>query len=105
LHLLCARRPVEIFEAFEELVGVLGDAQHPLTQRPTDARKAADLRLAVDDLFVGERRAELFAPPYGLLLLIREPSVEQLLEDPLRPAVVRRIGRVDFAVPVVRKAE
>src|SRR5690606_15244529 len=49
--------------------------------------------------------AELGAPPDGQLFLVRKPALEKLLEDPLRPAVVRRIRRVDLALPVVRETE
>jgi hypothetical protein len=92
-------------EAFQQLVGILRDLQHPLAQRPPHARIAADFRQAVDDLFVRERRAELRAPPDRQLLLIRQAAVEQLLEDPLRPLVVGGVRRIDLALPVVREAE
>ena len=40
-----------------------------------------------------------------LLLLGVVPGVEELQEDPLRPAEIVGIGGVDFAVPVVAEAE
>ena len=42
---------------------------------------------------------------HGLLLLRVEIAVKQLKEDPLRPAVVLRIGGVDLAIPVVAEAD
>ena len=59
----------------------------------------------INDFFIGERRAEFLAPPNGLFLLIGESALEQLKEDPLRPAVILRIRRVDLTVPVVGKPE
>ncbi len=38
-------------------------------------------------------------------VLIGEPALEQLLEDPLGPAVVGRVGRIDLARPVIGEAE
>ena len=44
-----------------------------------------------------------------ILAVDDEPDVldtlEELLEDPLRPPVVTGVGRIDLAVPVIRKAE
>jgi hypothetical protein len=41
------------------------------------------------------------APVHGDLVLVGEALLEQLEEDPLRPADVARIGRRELAVPVV----
>ena len=60
---------------------------------------------AVDHLFVREHRAKRGAPVDRHLCDIGEPLLVELLEDPLRPAVVLGVGRVDLAVPVVGKAE
>ena len=57
------------------------------------------------DLFVGEHGAELGAPVDRDLGLVGEPALEQLQEDPLRPAEVVGIGGVDLARPVVAEAE
>ena len=47
----------------EEAFGVGGDAEHPLAHGAALDGEAADLALAVDDLFVGEDGAEGVAPP------------------------------------------
>src|SRR5687767_7352767 len=60
--LLSRLGPIESLEVVGEPVGVLGDAELPLPKRPAFDREAADLALAVDDLFVGEHRAEPGAP-------------------------------------------
>ena len=98
-------RPVDECEVLRQPVGVGGDAQHPLPERRAHDRESADLALAVDDLLVGQHRAEAGAPVDGDLVLVREPTFEELEEDPLRPADVARIGRVDLARPVVAEAE
>ena len=105
LHLLDALRPVEAVEALQQLLGVGGDLQHPLTHRLADDGVVAALRLAVDDLLVRQDRAERRAPVHGHFGDVGEALLVQLLEDPLRPLVVLRVGRVDLAVPVVREAE
>jgi hypothetical protein len=70
LHLLRARGPIEAVEPGEQRVGIGRDLEHPLAQRPAHAGITADLGFTVDDLFVGERGAELGAPPNGLFLLV-----------------------------------
>ena len=64
----------------------------------------ADLALAVDDLLVGEHGAQFRAPPHGALVDVGEAAPEELQEDPLRPAEVARVGRVDLALPVIGEA-
>ena len=59
----------------------------------------------VDDLLVREHRSERGAPVDRHLRDVGEPLLVELLEDPLRPAVVLGVGRVDLAVPVVGEAE
>ena len=67
--------------------------------------ETADLALAVDDFFVGEHRAELGAPPHGAFVDVGEATFKELEENPLRPAEILRVGRVDLAVPIVGKPE
>ena len=105
LHLLDRLGPVETVEVFDQAVGVLGDPQHPLFHGHADDRVAPDLALAVDHLFVGEDRAELRAPVDRHLGLVGEAALVELSEYPLGPFDVIRIGRVDFARPVVGEAE
>ncbi len=105
LHLLDALGPVERVEILQEPLGVFGDLQHPLAHRPADDGMVAALRFAVDDLLVREHRAERGAPVDRHFRDVGEPLLVKLLENPLRPPVVLRIGRVDLAVPVVGEAE
>ncbi len=103
LHLERARRPVHQRQVVEQPLGVGGDLEHPLAHRLANDVVAADLALAVDDLFVGENRAQLGAPVDRHVRHVRQPALVQLEEDPLRPAVVAGIGGVDLAIPVVRQ--
>ena len=105
LHLFSALGPIQLVQATQELLRVLRDPEHPLLEGTPHTRVSTDLGLAINDLLVGEGRAELGAPPDGLFLLIGETAIEQLLEDPLGPFVIAGIGRVHFPVPVVRKPE
>ena len=63
LHFLERIAPVNRVEVVQQFLGVGGDAEHPLAHRLADDGKAADFALAVHDFFVGQHRAELFAPP------------------------------------------
>ena len=105
LHLLDALRPVEVIEILEKPLGIFRDLEHPLTHRPAFDRMVAALRTAVYDLFVRKHRAERGAPVHRHLRDIGKPLLVELLENPLRPLVVLRIGRVHLTVPVVREAK
>ena len=88
---------LDLIEVGEEAVGVLGDAEEPLLELPLLDRGAAALATAVDDLLVGKHGRVLRAPLDGRLGPVGEPALEQLQEDPLRPAVV--LGRVGAELP------
>ena len=96
-------------EAFDELVGVSGDAQDPLADGATFDRVAAAVGTRafgrVKHFFVGEHRAEGRAEPDGLLGDVGEAVAEELEEDPLRPAEVVLVGGRELAVPVDGEAE
>jgi hypothetical protein len=66
---------------------------------------SAALALPVDHLFVREHGPERGTPVDRNLGLEREAALEEPEEDPLRPADVGGVGRVDLARPVVREAE
>src|SRR5260221_3014675 len=97
--------PVERLEIGVESIGVRGDLEHPLADRELLDGMSAALALSVDHLFVREHRAERRAPIDRCFSLERETALVELEEDPLRPAEVVRIGRVDLAGPIVREAE
>ena len=103
LHLPGAGRPVHPLEVLEQAVGVGGDLEHPLAHRPAHHVEAADLALAVDDLLVGQHRAQGRAPVDRHVRHVGQAAFEELEEDPLRPAVVAGVGGVDLTRPVVRE--
>ena len=101
--------PVDVIEAFDELVGVGGDAQDPLADRAAFDRMVAAVGArafrGVQDFLVGEDGAEGRAEPDGLLGNVGEAVAEELEEDPLRPAEIILIGRGELAVPIDGEAE
>jgi hypothetical protein len=100
LHGLDRLRPVHQVEVVHQTIGVGGDARSIHCERPAHAREVPALRAAVDHLLVGEDRLQLLAPPDRDLGLVHEPQVEESGEDPLRPAVVARVGGAELPVPV-----
>ena len=101
--------PIDVIEAFDELVRVGGDAQDPLADRATFDRVAAAVGARafgrVEDFLVGEHGAEGRAEPDGLLGDVGETVAEELEEDPLCPAEVVLVGGRELAVPVDGEAE
>ena len=81
-----------VVEVVEQPLGVVGDAEEPLLQEPLLDRGAAALAVPVIDLLVGEHGLVVGTPVDRRLLLVGQPLLEELQEDPLRPLVVRRVG-------------
>ena len=105
LHLLDALGPVERVEPREQALRVGGDLQHPLAHRTADHGVVAAFGASVDHFLVRKHRAERGAPVHRHLRHVGESLLVELLEDPLRPLVVLRVGGVHLAVPVVRETE
>ena len=101
--------PVDMVEAFDELVGVGRDAQDPLADRATLHRVVAAVGAGtfggVEHLLVGEDGTQRGAEPDRLLGNVGQAVAEELEEDPLRPAEVVLVRRGELAVPVDREAE
>ena len=95
---------VEEVEVVEQALRVVGDLEEPLREAALDDEGAAALAAAVDDLLVGEDRLVLRAPLDGGLGAVGEALLEELEEDPLRPAVVGGLVGRDLAGPVERDA-
>ena len=73
LHLLDRVGPVEPVQVGDQPVGVRGDADHPLLQRPPEDREVAPLGAAVGgDLLVGQDRAQAGAPVDQRLVAVGE---------------------------------
>jgi hypothetical protein len=97
-------RPVDPLQVVQQLVGVLRDAKEPLAEQPLTHRGAATLAETSDDLLVGENGLAGGAPVDRCLLLLGQPGLEELQEEPLCPPVVARVRRVDGPRPVVHQA-
>ncbi len=97
-------RPVDRRQVVQQAVGVVGDAEEPLLQLAQLDRRAAALAVTVDDLLVGQHRGVLGTPVDRGLLAVGQAALEQLQEDPLRPAVVARLVGAELARPVDRDA-
>ena len=89
----------------EELVGVRGRAHEPLRHVPELDLGAAALAMAVDDVLVRDDGLVVRAPVDRALAAVTEVVRDELLEEPLRPAVEGRLVRGDLALPVDRPAE
>ncbi len=83
LHVHDRARPVDIFELFDQSLGISRDAQHPLRERHADHGKPAALALAVDDFLIREHGAELGAPVH---------RHERAVGQPFRIAVGLGVG-------------
>jgi hypothetical protein len=65
--------PIEQIQVVDQPIRVGGDAQQPLPQGEAHYRIPAALALAINDLLVGQHRAQLRAPVDGHLGLIGQP--------------------------------
>ena len=92
-------------EIVDQAVGILCDAEHPLALFLADDRRAAALAHALDDLLVCQNALAARTPVDGHGGLIGKAVLVHLQEDPLRPAVVIRVGGIDHAVPVEAVAQ
>ena len=104
LHPLDVRGPVDRVQVGDEAVRVVGDAEEPLLELADLHERAGALAAAVDHLLVGQHGLLDRVPVDRGLLAVREAVLEQLEEDPLRPAVVARLVRAELARPVDRDA-
>ena len=94
--------PAHLLEVVQQPVGVGRDLEEPLLQRARLDLGAAALAAAVDDLLVGQHRLVVGTPVDGRALAVGQAGLVQAQEDPLRPAVVLRLGGRELAVPVDR---
>ncbi len=104
LHDLDVLGPLDRVEVLEQPVGVVGDAKEPLRELADLDERAGPLAAAVLDLLVGEHGLLDGVPVDRRLLLVGQTTLEELEEDPLRPAVDARLVRAELARPVDRDA-
>ena len=105
LHVLRALRPVDLVQAFQQLLGEGGLVDDPLLHVLPHHGIAAALALAVDHFVVAQHRPQFFAPVHRHVDILGVAVQVQLLEDPLGPVVELRIARGDHLVPVVVKSQ
>ena len=86
----------------QQPVGVLGDLEVPLGQDPPDDLGAAPLAPARDDLLVGQHGLVHRAPVDVAVLAVGQAPLVEPQEQPLVPAVVRRVAGVQPPRPVER---
>ncbi len=92
--------PLQGLRVGQQLVGVGGDPEVPLGQRPADDLGAAALAPAVDDLLVGQHGLVLRAPVDVTVLAVGQLALVEPQEQPLVPLVVLRIAGRQPARPV-----
>ena len=105
LHGAHRLRPAfEAGERVEQVVGEVGDAEHPLRQAAPLHLRPRPPALAVDHLFVGEHRPVDRVPVHLRLGAVGHAAVEQIEKHGLLVAVVAGRAGGDFAAPVIGQA-
>ncbi len=89
----------------EQLVGVRGDLEEPLLHHSRLDQRAAAVAAPVDDVLVGDHGLVVRAPVDRRSRPVGEAALEELQEQPLRPAVVLDLVRGDLALPVDRPSQ
>ncbi len=96
---------VHMVKAVQQLLRIGGDFQHPLIFNLADDLGAAALTFAVNDLLVGQTALAGRTPVDGHLALVGQSVFVQLKKNPLRPAVIIRVGGIDLPRIVERETE
>ena len=104
LHRQHALRPLHVLHLVEQVVGVRGDAEEPLVELARLDLGAAAFAVAVLHLLVREHGLVVGAPVDDRGLAVGVTGLEELQEQPLRPAVVLGLVRRELARPVDRPA-
>jgi hypothetical protein len=89
-----------VVEVRQQATRVVGDPEEPLLEEALLHHRAAGLARTADHLLVGEHGLVERAPVHGALLLVGEPLLVELQEDPLRPLVVARVSGGELVAPV-----
>ena len=105
LHILGAFRPVDLFQALQQLFSKGGLVDDPLLHVLADHGITAAFALAVDDFVIGQHGAQLFAPVHRHIDVLGVAVQIQLFEDPLGPLIEIRIAGGDHLVPVIVKTK
>ena len=102
---LYAGDEVHIVQIVDQAVGVFCDGEHPLALLAADDRAAAALAHAVHNFLVRKHALAACAPVDRHGGLVRKTLFIHPQEDPLRPLVILRVGRIHDTIPVERVAE
>ena len=97
------RPALEMIEARQEIVGIVGDLEEPLGELAALDRRARAPATPIDHLLVGEHRL-IDRVPIDLRFLARDQaSFEEIEEQLLLVPVIARIASRDLARPVERQ--
>ena len=96
---------VERPKPLKKLIGIGGNTEHPLLFHALLDRAAATIANSAGRFFVRETDLIFGTPVDRHGRLVGQSLFKELQEHPLRPLVVARIGGVDLAAPIKRKAE
>ena len=91
---------VHILQTVQQLLGILGDSQHPLGLFLPHHRRAAALAHALDYFLVGKHALAAGAPVHGHGRLIRQSVFVELEENPLGPLIIIGVRGIDDPIPV-----
>jgi hypothetical protein len=96
---------VQRLERIEQIVGIVGDAEHPLLELTRLYRRARTPPLAVDHLLVGEHGLVHGIPIDLLFLAVGQTRLPEAEEHRLLMLKIVGQARGDFSIPVDRQAQ
>ena len=94
-----------MIKTFKELLRICSDFQHPLGFDSSGNLSTAAFTLSVNNFLVSKAAFTGGTPVDWHLRLICQSLFKQFQENPLRPAVIIRIGGIDFALVIERKTK
>ena len=103
LHDAHGFRPINVSK-FQQFIGILRNLEEPLRHHLLDDGLPGALIHAINDLFIRQHRLQSRRPVHQRLTLIGQVILVELLEEPLRPAIVNGIATHGLAFPVEHRA-
>ncbi len=97
--------PVDPVQVVQEALGVLRNGEEPLGDLPLLHGCVTPLTEPSHHLLVGQDGHAGGTPVHRCFLSLRQTGLEELKEDPLGPAIVRRIRGVYGVIPVEHPAD
>ena len=91
---------LELRHVVEQSLGVVGDLEKPMRERPFGHLRPAPFAAACDDLLVGQHGLVVGAPIHRGISTIGQSAFVQPQEQPLVPAVVLQIAGMQAGAPV-----